>query len=90
MDRAKTAVYLLGLFGVVTLGQAVGWASIVGFKPQLSLFVAGGLLIGGVAARSAYRGCYEEFTVFRQRETLFWAVVVGVAIYLVGVVAQFA
>jgi len=90
MDRAKAAVYLLGLFGVVTLGQAAGLASMAGLEPQLSLFVVGGLVIGGVAGRSAYRGCYEEFAVFRRRETLFWAVVVGVAIYLVGVVAQFA
>jgi len=90
MDRAKAAVYLVGLFGVVTLGQAVGLASMAGFKPQLSLFVAGGLLIGGVAARSLYRDCYEDFAVFGRRETLFWAVVVGVAVYLVGVVAQFA
>ena len=89
MDRAKAAVYLVGLFGVVTLGQAAGLASIAGFEPQLSLFVAGGLVIGGVAARSAYQGCYEEFAVFRRRETLFWAVVAGVVVYILGVVVQF-
>ena len=90
MDRAKAAVYLLGLFGVVTLGQAFGLASMAGFEPQLSLFGIGGLLIGGVAARSLYQDCYEEFAVFRRREMLFWALVVGVAVYLVGLVVQFA
>jgi len=89
MDRAKAAVYLLGLFGVVTVGQAAGLASMAGFEPQLSLFVVGGVVIVGVTARSASQGCYEEFAVFRRRELLFWAVVVGVAVYLVGVVAQF-
>jgi len=89
MDRAKAAVYLVGLFGVVTLGQAAGLASMAGFKPQLSLFVGGGLLIGGVAARSLYQDCYEDFAVFRRRETLFWAVVVGLAIYVVSVISQF-
>jgi len=89
MDRAKTTVYLFGLFGLVTLGQAVALASMAGFEPQLSLFVAGGLLIGGVAARSVYQDCYEEFAVFRRRKTLFWAVAISVSVYILGVVVQF-
>jgi len=89
MDRAKATVYLCGLFGLVTLVQALGLALMAGFEPQLSLFVVGGLLISGVAVRALYQDGYEEFAVFRRRETLFWAVVVGVAIYLVGVFAQF-
>ncbi len=90
MDRAKAAVYLVGLFGMVTVGQAVGLASMAGFEPQLTLFVAGGLVIGGIAVRSLYQDCYEDFAVFRRHETLFWAVVAGVAFYLVSVVSLFA
>jgi len=89
MDRAKLVVYLLGLFGVATIGQAAGLASIAGFKPQLSVFVGGGLLISGVAARTFYRGCYEEFALFRRRDTAFWAVALAVAAYVAVVPIQF-
>ncbi len=89
MDRAKLAVYLVGLFGVATVGQAAGLASIAGFEPQLSVFVGSGLLISGVAVRTLNKGCYEEFDLFRRRKLAFWAVAAGVLAYITVVPLQF-
>jgi|GEM_PF-281057 hypothetical protein len=89
MDRAKLTVYLVGLFGLATIGQAAGLASMVGFKPQLSVFVGGGLAMSGVAVRTLTKGCYEEFDLFRRRELAFWAVAVGVLGYIAVVPLQF-
>jgi hypothetical protein len=89
MDRAKLVVYLLGLFGLATIGQAAGLASTAGFEPQLSLFAGGGLLISGIAARTFYQGCYEEFALFRTRDVAFWAVALAVAGYVAVVPIQF-
>lgn len=89
MDRAKLVVYLFGLFGVATIGQAVGLASVAGLKPQLSVFFAGGLLFCGVAVRTLSRGCYEEFDLFRRHGVAFWAVAVGVGGYVAVVLLQF-
>ena len=89
MDRAKLAVYLLGLFGLATIGQAAGLASMAGFEPQLSVFFGSGLLISGLAARTLTKGCYEEFALFRRREVAFWAVVIAILGYVVVVPLQF-
>ena len=89
MDRAKLAVYLVGLFGLATVGQAVGLASMAGFKPQLSVFFGSGLVMSGVAARTLRKGCYEEFALFRRRETVFWAVALAVIGYTAAVLFQF-
>jgi len=89
MDRAKLAVYLVGLFGLATIGQAAGLASTAGFKPQLSVFVGGGLAMSGVAVRTLNKGCYEEFNLFRRRELAFWAVALGVLAYIAVVPLQF-
>jgi hypothetical protein len=89
MDRAKLVVYLLGLFGLATIGQAAGLASTAGFKPQLSVFVGGGLLIGGVSVRTLHRQCYEEFALFRRRKEAFWAVTLAVVAYVTVIPLQF-
>ncbi|MFD1640472.1 hypothetical protein [Halohasta litorea] len=89
MDRAKLAVYLVGLFGLVTIGQAAGLASMAGFKPQLSVFFGSGLAMSGVAVWTLNKGCYEEFDLFRRRELAFWAVTVGVLGYIAVVPLQF-
>jgi hypothetical protein len=89
MDRAKLTVYLVGLFGLATIGQAAGLASMAGFKPQLSVFFGSGLVMSGVAVRTLNKGCYEEFAVFRRRDTIFWAVALGVLGYVVVVPLQF-
>ncbi|WP_253737634.1 hypothetical protein [Halohasta salina] len=89
MDRAKLAVYLVGLFGLATIGQAVGLASLAGFEPQLSVFFGSGLVITGLAVRTLNAGCYEEFDLFRRRDVAFWAVVVGVLAYIAVVPLQF-
>jgi len=89
MDRAKVAVFLVGLFGFATVAQGVGLASMVGFKPQLSLFFGSGLLITGVAVRTLHQDRYDEFALFRKRDFAFWAVAVGAVGYLVTVGYQF-
>ena len=89
MDRAKAAVYLVGLFGVATLVQAVGLASMAGFEPQLSLFFGGGLLMSGIAGHTLQKQSYEDFALFRRREAAFWAVAIAVTIYVAGVPVQF-
>jgi len=89
MDRAKLAVYLIGLFGLATIGQAAGLASMAGFKPQLSVFFGSGLVISGLAVRTLNNGCYEEFDLFRRRDVAFWAVAVGVLGYITVVPLQF-
>ena len=89
MDRAKLAVYLVGLFGLATIGQAAGLASVAGFEPQLSVFFGSGLVFSGVAVRTLNKGCYEEFDLFRSRDTAFWAAVLGVLAYLAVVSIQF-
>jgi len=89
MDRAKLAVYLVGLFGLATIGQAAGLASMAGFEPQLSVFFGSGLVMSGLAARTLTKGCYEEFDLFRRRDVAFWAVAVGVLGYIVVVPLQF-
>ena len=89
MDRAKLAVLLVGLFGVATVGQAAGLASMAGFEPQLSVFFGGGLVMSGVAARALIKGCYEEFAVFRRRTLAFWAVALAVVGYTAAVTLQF-
>jgi len=89
MDRAKLAVYLVGLFGLATIGQAAGLASMAGFEPQLSVFFGSGLVMSGLAARTLTKGCYEEFDLFRRRDVAFWAVAVGVLGYIAVVPLQF-
>ena len=89
MDRAKAVVYLCGLFAVATIGQAVGLAWMAGIRPQLSVFVLGGVAIGGIAGWTMYRGSYEEFELFRQHTLLFWGVVAGFAVYLGSIALQF-
>lgn len=89
MDRAKLTVYLVGLFGVATIGQAAGLASMAGFEPQLSVFFGSGLLISGLAARTLTKGRYEEFALFRRRELAFWAIVAGVFVYVAVIPLQF-
>jgi hypothetical protein len=89
MDRAKLAVYLVGLFGLATVGQAAGLASVAGFEPQLSVFFGSGLAMSGVAVRTLNKGCYEEFDLFRHRKLAFWAVAAGVLVYIALVPLQF-
>jgi len=88
MDRAKAGVYLVGVFGVATLIQGAGLASMAGFEPQLSLFFGGGLLLSGVAARTLHEQRYEEFALFRRRDLVFWAACVALGIYIATVVLQ--
>lgn len=89
MDRAKVAVFLVGLFGFATVAQGIGLASIVGFRPQLSLFFGSGFVISGVAVRTLHQNRYDEFALFRKRDLAFWAVAVGVVGYLAVVGLQF-
>ena len=89
MDRAKAAVYLVGLFGVATVGQGVELASMAGFEPQLSLFFGSGLLMSGIAVRTVHQDSYEEFALFRRRDAAFWAVMIAVSVYVIAVSAQF-
>jgi len=89
MDRAKLVVYLFGLYGLVTIGEAIRLALMAGFEPQLSVLFAGGFLISGVTVRTIYQGCYDEFALFRQRALAFWAVAVSVTGYVAGVLLQF-
>jgi len=89
MDRAKAAVYLVGLFGLATIGEALGLASMSGPKPQLSVFFGGGILLSGVAVQTLYQQRYEEFAVFRDRALVFWAVALGVIGYVVVISLQF-
>ena len=60
MDRTKLAVYLVRLFGVATIGQAAGLASMAGFKPQLSVLFGGGLAMSGVAFGLLVRGVMKN------------------------------
>jgi len=89
MDRAKLAVYLVGLFGLATIGQAAGLASMAGFEPQLSVFFGSGLVMSGIAVRTLNRGCYEDFAVFRRCDAVFWAVALAVLGYIALVPLQF-
>ena len=89
MDRAKVAVYLVGLFGLATIAEALGLASMAGPKPQLSVFFGGGILLSSVAVQALYQQRFEEFAVFRDRALVFWAVVLGVIGYVVVISLQF-
>jgi hypothetical protein len=89
MDRAKVGVCLVGLFGLITIGQAFELASMAGLQPQLAFFVSGGLLISGISARTVHNQCYEDFGLFRRRRLAFWAVALGVVGYTVVVAVRY-
>lgn len=77
MKRTEVATYLLGVFGLANVVNALSFVAAAGVSLASGLSLLGGLAIVVVTIFTIHRDRFDDFETVADSDLLFWALVVS-------------